>query len=99
MDSPWSTAQLPKGTSFLTHSALRAFHCMLVGCIIQAAYETIPHVSTTRNGAAIRMRRRRRLRLTAGSAGAFTPEPTRDRRRPLISLRPSLNQAGYGQEE
>src|SRR5580658_2492222 len=114
MLSPWSTSQLPKGTSFLTHSALRASHCMLVGCSIQAVYDTIAHDNTTRKGAAITMRRRRRLRLTAGppgcssgaapsardggadgdsapSGGAFTPEPVPDRRRPLISSRPSLD--------
>src|SRR5580658_6716536 len=116
MLSPWSTSQLPKGTSFLTHSALRAFHCMLVGCSIQAVYDTIAHDSTTRKGAAITMRRRRRLRLPAGppgcsppsapsardagdsaaSGGAFTPEPVRDRRRPLISLRPSLGRTRHG---
>src|SRR5271156_3684756 len=89
MDSPWSTGQLPKGTSFLTHSALRASHRMLVGCSIQVEYETIAHDSTTRKGAAITIRRRRRLRLTA-SGGTFPPEPGPDRRRPLIASRPSL---------
>src|ERR1700683_3581556 len=69
MFSPWAPSQLPKGTSFLTHSALRASHRMLVGCSIQAEYETIAHDSTTRKGAAITMRRRRRLRLTAGPPG------------------------------
>src|SRR5580658_6311298 len=99
MASPLSTSQLPKGTSFLTHSALRASDPMLVGCTIQAVYETIAHDSTTTKGAAITMRRRRRLRLTAASGGAFTPEPVRDRRRPLISSRPSLDRARHRQEE
>src|SRR5580700_735089 len=94
MDSPWSTAQLPKGTSFLTHSALRASHRMLVGCSIQAEYETMPHTSTTTKGAAIEMRRRRRLRLTTGACAA---EPGLGRRRPLISTRPSLDRARHGQ--
>src|SRR5712691_4507120 len=61
-----STSQLPKGTSCLTHSTLRTSHDRLVGCSIQAVYETIAHDSRTRKGAAIKMRRRRRLRLTAG---------------------------------
>jgi hypothetical protein len=65
MCSPSSTIQLPKGTSCLTHSTLRTLDDMLVGCSIQTVYETIAHDSRTRNGAAIKMRRRRRLRLTA----------------------------------
>ncbi len=73
MSSPWSTSQLPKYTSFLTHSALRASHRMLVGCSIQAEYETIAHDSTTTKGAAITMRRRRRLRLTPGAPGCSSP--------------------------
>ena len=69
MRSTSSTVQLPKGTSCLTHSTLRTLHGMLVGCSIQSVYEPIAHDRTTRNGAAIKMRRRRRLRLTAGLPG------------------------------
>src|SRR5580658_3018237 len=121
MCSPWSTSQLPKGTSLLTHSALRASHRVLVGCSIQDVYETIAHDSTTRMGAAITRRRRRGLRLSAGpagcssgaalwtrdagsggdsaaSGGAFTPERVPDRRRPLISLRSSLDEERHGQK-
>jgi len=35
---------------------------------------------------------------SAASGGAFTPEAVPDRRRPLISLRPSLDRARHGQE-
>src|SRR6266516_2749491 len=62
-----STSQLPKGTSCLTHSTLRSFHVMLVGSSIQVVYETIAHNSSARKGAAINLRRRRRLRPAAAS--------------------------------
>jgi hypothetical protein len=42
---------------------------MLVGCSIQAVYETVAHNNTARKGAAINMRRRRRLRLPEGPPG------------------------------
>jgi hypothetical protein len=45
---------------------------MLVGSSIQVVYETIAHDRITIKGAAIRMRRRRRLRLTSGPSGCRT---------------------------
>ena len=74
-----STIQLPKGTSCLTHSTLRSFHVMLVGSSIQGVYETIAHNSRARKGAAINLRRRRRLRLAAASRRCARRASTRAR--------------------
>jgi hypothetical protein len=56
---------LPKGTWLLTHSALRGLHDMLEGCSIHTVYEITAHDSRTMKGAAIKVRRSRRLRWTA----------------------------------
>src|SRR5215472_9347599 len=69
MCSPLSTIQLPNGTSALTHSTLRTPNDSLVGPSIHAEYEITAHDTRPRNGAAIKRRRRRRLRLTPGPPG------------------------------
>jgi hypothetical protein len=70
MRSLVSASQLPNGTLCRTHSTLFTCHDRLVGCSIQVVYDTIAHASRTRKGATINtVRRRRRLRLTAGPPG------------------------------
>jgi hypothetical protein len=92
-----STIQLPKGTSCLTHSTLRSFNVMLVGSSIQVVYETIAHNSRARKGAAINLRRRRRLRLAAAGAAprVTVGRPVRVRARCLVN---ELEAVGLAQE-
>ena len=72
-----STSWLPNGRSARTHSTLRTPNGRLVGRSIQFVYETSAHNSRARKGVAIKMRRRRRLRLAAGSCRRSRRDGTR----------------------